>query len=49
MPKPLIALVGGWQLCGQYIIQSGTADVFGTDSFFDGADFGIVPEGFVLK
>jgi hypothetical protein len=41
MPKTLDALIGGWQLSGQYIIQSGAPVVFGTDSFFDGQDFGL--------
>ncbi|MCE5307625.1 MAG: carboxypeptidase regulatory-like domain-containing protein [Acidobacteriales bacterium] len=41
MPKILDAFVGGWQVSGQYLIQSGTPVVFGTNSFFDGQDFGI--------
>ncbi|MBL8231462.1 MAG: TonB-dependent receptor [Bryobacterales bacterium] len=39
MPKVLDAVAGGWQISGQYTIQSGTPTVFGTDSFFDGQDF----------
>jgi hypothetical protein len=39
MPKALDAVAGGWQLSGQFTIQSGTPTVFGTDSFFDGQDF----------
>ena len=41
MPKWGDAFLGGWQLSGQYIIQSGAPVVFGTDSFFDGQDFHI--------
>lgn len=41
MPKFLDAVVGGWELTGQYIIQSGAPVVFSTDSFFDGKDFHI--------
>lgn len=41
MSKPLDALIGGWQMSGQYIIQSGTPVVFGTDAFYDGAEFGL--------
>jgi hypothetical protein len=41
MPKALDAVVGGWQLSGQYIIQSGAPVVFGTNSFFDGQDMSI--------
>jgi hypothetical protein len=40
MSKVLDALVGGWQVSGQYIIQSGAPVVFSTDSFFDGQNFG---------
>ncbi len=39
MPKLADALAGGWQITGQYTIQSGSPVVFGTDSFFDGQGF----------
>ena len=39
MPKLADAIVGGWQLTGQFVIQSGAPIVFGTDSFYDGEDF----------
>lgn len=35
------AFVGGWQLTGQYIVQSGRPIVFDTSSFFSGNDFAI--------
>jgi len=38
VPKLLDALVGGWELTGQYQIQSGIPVVFGTNSFFSGVD-----------
>ena len=38
MPRLLDALVGGWELTGQYQIQSGIPVVFGTNSFFSGVD-----------
>ena len=41
MPKVLDAVVGGWQLTGQFNIQSGIPVVFGTDSFFSGKDFAL--------
>lgn len=41
MPKALDAIAGGWQISGQYIIQSGAPIVFSTDSFFDGKEFGL--------
>ncbi|HWR54249.1 MAG TPA: TonB-dependent receptor, partial [Bryobacteraceae bacterium] len=41
MSKVLDAFVGGWQISGQYIIQSGAPVVFDVNSFFDGQDFGI--------
>ncbi|MEN6602415.1 MAG: carboxypeptidase regulatory-like domain-containing protein [Bryobacteraceae bacterium] len=41
MPKFLDVFAGGWQVSGQYIIQSGSPVVFSTDSFFDGQDFHI--------
>ncbi len=39
MPKVLDVFLGGWELTGQYSIQSGVPVVFGTDSFYDGQDF----------
>jgi len=39
MPGWLNQIVGGWQLSGQYIIQSGSPVVFDTNSFFDGQEF----------
>lgn len=39
MPKWADHLAGGWQLSGQYIVQSGAPIVFSTNSFFDGQDF----------
>ena len=39
MPKVADAILGGWQLTGQFNIQSGVPVVFGTQSFFSGADF----------
>jgi Carboxypeptidase regulatory-like domain len=44
MPKALDAVVGGWQLSGQFNIQSGVPVVFSTDSFFSGKDFAL-PSG----
>lgn len=41
MPRLANAVAGGWQLSGQYTIQSGSPTVFGTDSFFDGQNFSI--------
>jgi hypothetical protein len=41
MPKALDFLFGGWQLSGQFNIQSGTPVVFSTDSFFDGKNFAL--------
>ena len=38
VPRLLDALVGGWELTGQYQIQSGIPVVFGTNSFFSGVD-----------
>lgn len=38
MPGFLDALAGGWELTGQYQIQSGVPVVFGTNSFFSGVD-----------
>ncbi|HXS98465.1 MAG TPA: carboxypeptidase-like regulatory domain-containing protein [Candidatus Limnocylindrales bacterium] len=39
MPKWADAVVGGWELSGNYNIQSGVPVVFGTASFFCGRDF----------
>lgn len=39
MPKWADYLAGGWQMSGQYIVQSGAPIVFDTNSFFDGQDF----------
>jgi outer membrane receptor protein involved in Fe transport len=39
MPKLADAILGGWQLTGQFVIQSGAPVVFGTNSFYDGKDF----------
>ena len=44
MNKVADAVVGGWQLSGQFNIQSGIPVVFGTDSFFSGKDFAL-PSG----
>jgi hypothetical protein len=41
MAKALDVVVGGWQLSGQFNIQSGVPVVFGTDSFFSGKDFAL--------
>jgi hypothetical protein len=41
MPKALDFVVGGWQLSGQFNIQSGVPVVFGTDSFFSGKNFAL--------
>jgi hypothetical protein len=41
MPKVVDAIVGGWQLSGQFSIQSGVPVVFSTDSFFSGKDFAL--------
>jgi hypothetical protein len=41
MPKVLDAVVGGWELSGQFNIQSGVPVVFGTDSFFSGKNFAL--------
>ena len=39
MPKALDAVLGGWELTGQFTIQSGAPIVFNDTSFYDGADF----------
>ena len=41
LPKPVDAVLGGWEMTGQYLIQSGGPITFGTDSFFDGQNFGL--------
>lgn len=40
MPSVANALLGGWEIAAQYIIQSGAPIVFGADSFYDGRPFG---------
>ena len=44
MPKIANAVVGGWELTGQYTIQSGVPVVFSNNSFFTGKDFAL-PRG----
>jgi hypothetical protein len=44
MPKAADLVVGGWQLSGQFNIQSGVPVVFSTDSFFSGKDFALPHE-----
>lgn len=39
MPRAVDAVLGGWELSGQYLIQSGAPAVFGADLFYDGQDF----------
>lgn len=41
IPKFVDAFIGGWEITGQYTVQSGAPVVFGTDSFYDGQDFHI--------
>ncbi len=41
MPKIANAVAGGWELTGQYTIQSGVPVVFGNNSFFTGKDFAL--------
>ena len=38
VPRFVNQIVGGWELTGQYTIQSGVPIVFGTSSFFSGKD-----------
>ena len=38
IPRFVDPIVGGWELTGQYTIQSGTPVVFSSDSFFTGKD-----------
>lgn len=40
-PKVVDAIIGGWEVTGQFIIQSGAPVVFSDDSFFDGQNFGL--------
>jgi hypothetical protein len=49
MPKALDAVMGGWQLSGQFTIQSGVPVVFGTDSFFSGKDIALPHDQQSLK
>jgi hypothetical protein len=49
MPKLADAVVGGWQLSGQFNIQSGVPVVFGTDSFFSGSSFALSHDQQSLK
>jgi outer membrane receptor protein involved in Fe transport len=41
MPRFADAVLGGWEISGQYTIQSGAPVVFGTDSFYDNKPFGL--------
>ena len=41
MPRAADFVLGGWQLSGQFGIQSGVPVVFGADSFFSGTDFAL--------
>jgi hypothetical protein len=41
MPKVVDAFLGGWEMTGQFNIQSGLPVVFNTDSFFSGKDFAL--------
>jgi hypothetical protein len=41
MPRVVDAVAGGWELSGQFSIQSGVPVVFSTDSFFSGKDFAL--------
>ena len=41
IPKAVDAFVGGWELTGQFTLQSGVPVVFSTDSFFSGKDFAL--------
>jgi hypothetical protein len=41
MPKLADAVAGGWELTGQFTLQSGVPVVFGNTSFFSGKDFAI--------
>ncbi len=44
MPKVVDAFLGGWEMTGQFNIQSGLPVTFTTDSFFSGKDFAL-PSG----
>jgi hypothetical protein len=41
MPKALDAVLGGWEISGQFVIQSGLPVSFSTASFFSGKDFAL--------
>jgi hypothetical protein len=41
MSKIANMFAGGWELTGQFTLQSGVPVVFGTDSFFTGKDFAL--------
>jgi len=41
MPKIANAFVGGWELTGQFTVQSGVPVVFSNDSFFSGRNFAL--------
>jgi len=41
MPKVVNAFLGGWEMSGQFNIQSGLPVAFKTDSFFSGKDFAL--------
>ncbi len=41
IPKALNFFVGGWELTGQFTLQSGVPVVFSNDSFFSGKDFAL--------
>jgi len=41
MPKALEAVAGGWELSGNYRVQSGKAVVFSGPAFFCGRDFSV--------
>ena len=39
MPRALNAVLGGWEVSGQYLIQSGKPVEFNSNFFYDGKDF----------
>jgi len=49
MPKVLDAVLGGWQMSGQFNIQSGVPVVFSTDSFFSGNNIALPKDQQSLK
>jgi hypothetical protein len=49
MPKVVDAFLGGWQLSGQFNIQSGVPVVFSTDSFFSGNNIALPHDQQSLK